>query len=269
MANYWQYQIPLWLVAFLLLISLLIPMEAGLRLGKKQWKARTLPDGSDRGDVALNSMLALLGLMLAFTFSFTMGRAELRRQALIGEVNALGTTFLRADLLPEPGRTRVKQRLYEYAQSRYVKPGTRLKLEELQQLFEQSEQLQAQIWPELITAFHQTKDVTPAEKALLISAVNEVLDANARRTAVFWDRLPTAVLLLLLMIAGISMGVASFHASLSGHVPRWRMSALAVILAALMYVILDYDMVVRGLIQVDHQSMLDLVRDMQSELGVK
>ena len=65
------------------------------------------------------------------------------------------------------------------------------------------------------------------------------------------------------------MGVASFHASLSGRVPRWRMSALAVILAALMYVILDYDMAFRGLIQVDHQLMLDLVRDMQLELGLK
>lgn len=226
-------------------------------------------DSASHSDVALNSMLALLGLMLAFTFSFSMGRADLRKQALVAEVNALGTAFLRADLLPEPGRTKVRERLYDYAKSRWVEPGTSLTVAELRKLVERSEQLQSQIWPEVTAAFDQPERISAPEKALIIAAVNEVLDAHTRRMAVFWDRLPTAVLLLLLMIAGISIGVTSYQSSLDGHQPRCRMSALALILASLMYVILDYDMLMRGLIQVDHSALFDLVHDMESELGSK
>jgi hypothetical protein len=211
-------------------------------------------------------MLALLGLMLAFTYSFSMGRADLRKRALTTEVNALGTAFLRADLLPEPGRTEVRQTLYQYAESRYVEPGEILKLEQVQQVVERSEQIQSRIWPEVKAALQQPGNMTNPEKALLISAVNDVLDAHTSRMAVFYDRLPTVVLILLLMIAAISMGVAAYNSSLSGHWVRWRMTAFAFVLASLMYVILDYDMMMRGFIQVDHQSLLSLINDMKTEL---
>ncbi len=269
MGQYVQYQLPLWLVAILFLVLLLIPMEVGFRLGL--WRSRVGAQNGDapRSDVAVNAMLALLGLMLAFTFAFTMGRADLRKQALLTEVNALGTAFLRADLLAEPGRTRVRQRLRDYAKSRYVEPGAGMTLEELQRFVQRSKQLQSQIWPVVTEALDQPERVSAPEKALIISAVNEVLDAHTRRMAVFWDRLPTAVLLLLLMIAGISIGLAAFQSSVEGNRPRWRMSALALVLASLMYVILDYDMLNRGLIQVDHSLLFDLVDDMETELGVK
>lgn len=269
MGAYWQYQLPLWLVAAILLILLLIPMELGFRLGARQRRVGGQRDEVTRNDIALTSMLALLGLMLAFTYSFTMGRADLRKQALITEVNALGTAFLRADLLSEPGRTEVRQSLYEYAESRVVEPGTNLTLDELQQLVAQSERLQMRIWPEVKSALKQSEATSAAEKALIIASVNDVLDAHTRRMAVFWDRLPTAVLFLLLLIAGISIGVASFQSSLGGYQPRWRMSALALILAALMYVILDYDMLMRGLIQVDHRALVELVDVFKSELAQK
>jgi len=102
---YWQYQLPLWVVFFLFLAVLLIPMEIGFRLGKRRKQFHLNPEGEVRSDMTLAAMLALLGLMLAFTYSFSMSRADLRKQSLITEVNALGTAFLRADLLPEPGRT--------------------------------------------------------------------------------------------------------------------------------------------------------------------
>lgn len=100
---------------------------------------------------------------------------------------------------------------------------------------------------------------------MIVSAANDVLDAHTRSMAVFRDRLPTAVLSLLLLVAGLSIGVASFLSSMAGHQPRWRMSVLALILASVMYVILDYDMPLRGLIQVDQEAVFRLVRDMQSD----
>jgi len=267
LGTFWQYQIPLWLVVFLFLIVLLIPMELGFRLGERQRRLHANPDGEVRSDVTLTSMLALLGLMLAFTYSFSMSRADLRKKALIAEVNALGTAYLRADLLPEPGRTEVRQRLYEYAESRYVEPGTVFKLDEVQQVVKRSEEIQSKIWPAVKTALEQPGDTTDPEKALLISAVNDVLDAHTSRMAVFYDRLPTAVLILLVLIAGISMGAAAYSSRLSGHWLRWRMTVFAFVLASLMYIIVDYDMMMRGLIQVDQQSIILLIEEMQKAVS--
>jgi hypothetical protein len=94
--DYWQYQLPLWVVFFLFLILLLIPMEVGFRLGSRRGRSQPVPEAESRGDITLNGMLTLLALMLAFTYSFCVSRADLRKKAIITEVNAIGTAFLRA-----------------------------------------------------------------------------------------------------------------------------------------------------------------------------
>jgi uncharacterized membrane protein len=99
-----------------------------------------------------------------------------------------------------------------------------------------------------------------------VSAVNDVLDAHTSRIAVFFDRLPAAVLALLVFIAGLALGAAAYSSVLRGRFSRWRMSGFALILASLMYVILDYDMMMRGLIQVDHGSLVLLIQDMEQAL---
>lgn len=261
-SGYWLYQTPLWVLIFLFLAVLLIPMEIGFRLGKRRNQFHLNPEAEVRNDVTLAATLALLGLMLAFTYSFSMSRADLRKKALITEVNALGTAFLRADLLPEPGRTEVRQQLYEYAKSRYVEPGSITTLEEMHQVVNRSEEVQSRIWPAVKLAIRQPGNMSNPEKALLVAAVNDVLDSHTSRMAVFYDRLPTAVLLLLLLIAGTALGGAAYNSSLSGHKVRWRLTGFAFILAYLMYLILDFDMTMRGLIQIDHSSLVKLIDEM-------
>ena len=171
---YVQYQIPLWVVIFLFLIVLLIPMELGFRLGSRQRRLHPDLDGESNSDITLTAMLTLLALMLAFTYSFSMSRADLRKQAIINEVNAISTVFVRADLLPEPGRADVRQRLYDYAQSRYVAPGSITTLVDMEQVVECSEEIQSRIWPAVKSALRQPGDMTDPERALLVSATNAV-----------------------------------------------------------------------------------------------
>ena len=106
--------------------------------------------------------------------------------------------------------------------------------------------------------------MTGPEKALLVSGINDVLDAHTSRIAVIYDRLPTPVLALLVLIAGASLGVAAYNATLRGNFIRWRMTAFALILSSLMYIILDYDLMMRGLIQVDHSSLVLLIEEMDA-----
>jgi hypothetical protein len=263
---YWQYQIPLWLVFFLFLVTLVVPMEAGFRLGKRQHRLHPNAGKEARNGVTLASMLALLGLMLAFTYSFSMSRADMRKQALVAEVNAISTAFLRADLASEPFRTELRELLFDYAQSRVVAPGTIKTREQLQEVVDHSLEIQSKIWPATKLALRQEGDMSDPEKALLVSAINDVLDAHTSRMAVFYDRLPTAVLALLVLIAAASLGAAAHNASLVGQSSRWRMTAFAVILALLMYIILDFDMSLRGLIRVNYQSLVLLIQEMEAAL---
>jgi len=263
---YWQYQLPLWAVFFLFLVLLLIPTEVGFRLGKRHKNKRPNLAVEARNDVTLASVMALLGLMLAFTYSFSLSRADLRKVALVKEVNAIGTAFLRADLLPEPGRTEVRKRLFDYAKSRYVEAGAVRTLNELEKVVDQSVEIQSKIWPAVKSALRQNGSMSNPEKALLISAINDVLDSHTSKMAVIYDRLPTVVLAFLLFIAGASLGLAAYNSKLRGNFSRWRMTAFTLILASLIYIILDFDVMMRGFIQVDQRSLVVLIQEMNTSL---
>ena len=64
------------------------------------------------------AMLAAIGLLLAFSLNMAVTRFDQRRELLVGEVNAIGTAWLRSGLCPEPTRTRLRSELRTYAQSR-------------------------------------------------------------------------------------------------------------------------------------------------------
>jgi hypothetical protein len=262
---YWQYEIPLWFVFFIFATVLLVPMEIGSWLGSRQLRLRPDLKTESTTDVTLAAMLTLLGLMLAFTYSFSMGRADLRKKALTTEVNAIGTAFLRADLAAEPGRTTLRKGLLEYARSRLVSPESVRNREELQAVIDKSVAIQSQLWP-ATKAILQQEGMSAPEKALLVSAINDVLDAHTTRMMVIYDRLPTVVLLLLLLIAGGSLAVAAYKTSLTGQNQRWRMTAFACILAALIYIILDFDMILRGFIRIDYSNLANLIRDMDASM---
>ena len=136
----------------------------------------------------------------------------------------------------------------------------------MEQVVDRSVVIQSKIWPAVKSALRQPGDMTDPERALLISAINNILDSHTSRMAVFYDRLPTAILALLVLIAGTALGVAAFNSSLSGNPMRWRMTAFAFILSSLMYLILDFDMMMRGFIQVDHSSLVTLIEEMAAAL---
>jgi hypothetical protein len=93
-------------------------------------------------------------------------------------------------------------------------------------------------------------------------------DANTKRIAVVFDRLPGVVLALLVLIAASSLAVAAHSAGLNGRMSSWRMSAFAFVLAALMLVIVDFDQGRRGLIQISDHPIKAAIHEMEHSLGV-
>ena len=85
------YGLPFGTILVLFAILLIAALEVGLRLGRGRHHVGLKANETASSDVTLGSTLALLGLMLAFTYSFSMGRTDLRKQATVEEANAIGT----------------------------------------------------------------------------------------------------------------------------------------------------------------------------------
>jgi hypothetical protein len=245
---------------------LFLAVESGYRVGLRHRGSNGDDKTKTRGDVTLGSLLALLGLMLAFTYAFSLSRADMRKQAVVEEANAIGTAFLRADLAAEPGRSVLRALLLDYARTRVVTADMVSTHEKLTEVIVRSEKAQAAIWP--ATKRLVQEGAPDPIQASIVLAINDVLDAHTRRVAVVFDRLPGVVLGLLVLIAAASLAVAGHNAGLNGYMSRWRMSAFAFVLAALMLVIVDFDQGKRGMIQISDQPIEAIVREMEDTLGI-
>ena len=259
------YQMPTWVIGLLFVVVLLGALEAGYRIGR--WRERTIsePLGKGEVDLVLPSMYALLGLMLAFTYTFTLSRADLRKQAVIDEANAIGTAFLRAGMAPEPTRTELRTLLLDYARTRVVTVETAGSTDQLRKTLARTLQAQSKIWP-TTERMVKAKPAGPVEVSI-VQSINEVIDMNTKRLAVSFDRLPGIVLLMLLFLAGASLAITGFNAGLSGRMNRWGFTSLVLVLAAVMLVITDFDRPIRGFVRVSQQSLEDVIRDMEATLA--
>jgi hypothetical protein len=262
----WLHQFPLWVSAVLFLVVFSLALESGLRAGLRQHRSREDGGKTEQGDLTLNSLLILLALMLALTFSFSLSRADLRKQAVLNEANAIGTAFYRADLAAEPARTELRERLLAYARTRLYKAEEGyLTSQQLQQQIAHSLEAQAKLWPATVRVLEG--DLPAPIQASIVQAINEVLDAHTTRITFAFDRQPWIVMVLLLFISAASLGVVGYNVALVGGLYRWRMSIFTLVLAAIILVISDFDRPGSGFIQVSNQSLIALVEDMESALG--
>lgn len=256
-----KYEMSLWLFAVILVMLFLAALESGFWLGLRKFHVNADSEKTVRGDVTLGSMLALLGLILAFTYAFSLSRADHRKDAIVNEVNAINTAFLRADLAAEPGRSELRKRLLEYARTRLVTAEMAANPDALQNTIARSLEAQSYLWP--ATKQVLQGDVPGYLKTSMIRAVNGVLDAHNKRFAAVHDRLPDAILMLLTFVAMVSVAVAGYQAGLTGSMNHWRRGAFVLILAALVLIIIDFDRSFEGLIQVDQETMVSLIRNLE------
>lgn len=258
-------EMPIWLFAFILVICFLAALESGFWMGLRKFHVEANSEKAVRGDVTLGSMLALLGLILAFTYAFSLSRADHRKEAIVHEANAIGTAFLKADLAAEPGRSELRSRLLEYARTRLVTAEMVATPEALQATLARSLEAQSHLWP--ATKQVLQGDVPGPIKSSIIQAVTGVLAAHNKRLAAVHDRLPDAILVLLTFVAMVSVAVAGYQAGLTGSMNHWRRGAFVLILAALILIIIDFDRSYEGAIQVNQETITSLISNLERALS--
>lgn len=253
------------MVALVIILLLLLSLELGYTWGRRRVEA-----GKDKkssgGDAMLAATSSLLGLMLAFSFAAGVQRYEVRKQGVIDEANAIGTAFARFDLIGEPGRSNLQSILVEYARSRIAEFDGIATTEERTKKINLSNELIADLWPMTVEAVNQKQPSGPIETSV-VTAVNGVLDMSTARTAGVVDRLPPAVLSVLMVLALITLAAMGFNAGLGGRMSRGRVTVFAVTLAMILTVIIDFDRSREGLIKTSQKSLEKTVADMEAALA--
>jgi hypothetical protein len=225
--------------------------EFGWRVG-----IRTEGHGASSNISALEqSLLGLLALIVGFTFLMALTRFETRREAVLNEANAIGTTALRARLLPEPHRTESLKLLREYTQIRVDYISTGKSFAQVPAVIDRSNNIQEALWRQVKAL--SAKDNTMVPTGLFIQALNEMIDNQGKRLAALRDYIPLVVLLSLFGMAAVACGFAGYASGLDPLRTRLPVVITAFLISGVIYVILDLDRPNAGFITISQQPMID------------
>src|SRR5262245_60026384 len=249
--------VPLWCL-FLILCGLLwLAVEGGYRLGA--WRRARISDEKEQPVGAMvASILGLVALVLGFTFSLAASRFDGRRTAVLEEANAIGTTYLRARLLPEPERAEIANLLREYVAVRIR--GARAT--EVEAALARSEALHEQLWNQASRAAE--KSANSVMTGVFIQSLNDVIDMHAKRTFVgMRSRIPVVIWAGVIGLAMLGMASVGYQAGLSATRRSPAMLGLVLAFAVVLLLIADLDRGQEGLLRVGQQAMIDLQKSMR------
>jgi protein-S-isoprenylcysteine O-methyltransferase Ste14 len=252
--------LPLWGVFGVTVLVVSLSVEGGFRLGRHRGRRPEREEEAPVGSM-VGATLGLLAFILAFTFGMAASRFDTRKELVLDEANAIGTTYLRAELLPEPERTQIRNLLREYVDVRL--PKGVLTHEKINQAIVRSEELQGQLWSQAVVMSEKTPNSVIA--GLFIQSLNEVIDLHSKRvTAALRNRIPGSIWVALYFVAVFAMVAMGYHTGLTGR--RSLVANIAIILAfsAVILLIADLDRPGEGVLKVSQQSMLDLQRQLHT-----
>jgi hypothetical protein len=249
--------VPLWAAFFVTLASMMLFTELGFQLGGWRGKGGKQETESPVGSI-VGAQLGLLAFLLAITFSLAITRFEERRQVLLNESNAIGTAYLRADMLPEPDRADVRRLLTEYVDVRISAVVTG----EIAPAIKRSEQIHAELWPRAAAAAKADPRSVPT--GLFIEALNAVIDQHATRLqAGVQNRIPGTVWFVLLSVAAMSFLIIGYHGGLAASARSPAVTVVAIAFASVFWLVLNLERPHEGALRLSQQSLLDLRSSMK------
>jgi len=242
------------LVFFLSFLVMWFSSMVGFKF--RQRRSRIEEDVYHDLDLIVAATLTLLSLIVGFSFSMAISRYDLRKNYEEAEANAIGTEFIRADLLPAADGSKVRALLIEYLNERILFYTNRDRLPEVDQ---KTAQLQAELW----AAVHAPALAQPNPViALAVSGMNDVLNSQGYTQAAWWNRIPPGAWCLMLAVslcANFLVGYDTRHPA-KKHV---RLIVLPVVLCVAFFAIADIDSPRRGIIRVQPQNLISLAQSLR------
>lgn len=242
-----------------LFLGMLVMLEVGRRIRSRQ-RAQHVEDAGPGLGAVEGAIFALMGLLVAFTFSGAAARFDVRRQLIVEEANDIGTAYLRLDLLPPAARAPLQEKLRQYTDARLATYRAIRDLDAARLEHDQAMKLQAEIWRDAIAASQES----PSSMAgmLLLPALNGMFDITTTRTAALRTHPPFIIFGLLGTLALASALLAGYGMAGSAARSWLHIVGFAAVLGGTVYVILDLELPRVGIIRVDDFDLvLKEVRD--------
>ena len=238
-----------------LFVGMLVTQEIGRQIGLR--RVRQEGDKFVAGtSVVDGAVFALLGLLIAFTFSSAASRFDHRRELIVEEANNIGTAYLRLNLLPPDAATHLRQSFREYLDTRLATYRALPDIEAAKTGLARTAAQQQQIWTDALAA---SAGIQPATM-LLAPALNNMFDITTTRTRAAFTHPPVAIFWLLYALALLG-GALAGYATAGTRKREWmHMIVFAITLSGAVYVILDLEYPRLGLIRLDEfdQPLVDL-----------
>jgi hypothetical protein len=231
------------------LLFLIVSVEAGYR--GYRWM-RPKHNREIKGqEFLLTAALGLLALLMGFTFSMSLDRYEARRALVVQEANAIGAAWIGAQLVEEPHRSEISSLLKQYLE-------TRVSWSDVSQSqdLHPTRALQQRLSAAVQRLAHG--GASPEAVRWVLDPLNEAFGVQAARTAARDARVPTRVLVVLVLYSILSMVMLGYILAIDGYKHIAATGLLLVLLTVAFGLILDLDRPQASVILVSQQPLLDL-----------
>ena len=252
--------VPVWLLFAVTIFLVLISAEAGYRLGGR---ARRRSEDEKEATVSgvASAILGLVAFMLAFTFGIVSDRFFTRLSLVRDEANAIRTTYMRGDFLPDGERVEARGLLKEYVDLRLdFTQGGSLEPEVVRGFMSRSALIHDRLWE--VAVANARRDMNSDVGALYIESVNEIIELQALRVALgVQARIPLEIWFVLTSVTILGMMAMGYHSGIAGSKRSLATVILAISFALVVAVIAALDRP-SGFITVSQQPMVDLRRSL-------
>jgi hypothetical protein len=207
------------------------------------------------------SALGFLALLLAFSLSHALSRYETRRSLIVDEANAIGSTAHLATMLPPQAQPEILRLLREYlaVRTNLGRPYDQAKLDRDATT---SRELLTKLWEQ--AAPISDKQSLPAHR--FITALDEMTTIQERRLISMRYYVPSAVLFILLWLAIVALGFTGYQSALTRSHAHPATVIMAMTIAIVIVLVVDLDQPARGFIRVPTQALVDVAKQIQSQV---
>jgi hypothetical protein len=236
-------------IAIGMFIGILVFLAVGRWIGKRTIARNGTSDPPNIGSLE-SAVFALLGLLIAFTFSGALTRFDVRRAQAVEEANAIGTAYLRVDLLPASAQPKLRETFRNYVDSRIETYRKVSDLSAAREELAHSQELQQEIWSQAVAAT-RLPEVRAGTDVLLMPALNQMFDITTVRITATQMHPPAIVYAMLIALALASAMLAGYQSASQRAYDWLHQAGFATIVALTIYVILDIEYPRLGFVRID------------------
>lgn len=242
------------LLALMLALAMLAAWGVGWWMGSRLRTRGGEPPASKFDDASL----ALLGLLLAFTFGMSLARHDHRREMVVADSNAIGDFYTCSSLLKEPVRRKLHTVIREYTALRLEVVRSRLDQATLESALRRFQQMHSQMTDLVAEAVSEGTPIAVS----LTNTLNEVTSMHAARLVAGRERLPASIVLMLFTAAVVATMLVGREQGAAGRTEVTDTLSFILVVTLAVYVTLDLNQPQSGMITVSQEPMQRLLSSM-------